>query len=98
MRKSEMRAESAFRDCEARNERGVGRAEGVIRMVVLPGRARAKERRLRTCDWRRRRERVERRVPVARVLYWRVQRRESVPEGVERMRFRWEMVLSVCLR
>jgi len=80
--------ESALRDWDARKERGVGMAEGVIKIAVLAGRARAKERRERTWECRRRREMVERRVEVARVLYWRVQRRESVPEGVERMRFR----------
>jgi len=95
---SEISADSALRDCDARSERGVARAVGVIRIVVLAGRARAKERRERICECRRRRERAERIVEVARVLYWRVQRRESVPEGVERMRFRWEMVESVFFR
>jgi hypothetical protein len=94
----ETSAESALRDCESRSRVGVWIVEGVMRMVVLAGRARAEERRLRTWEWRRRRERVERRAEAAKVLYWMVERRESVPDVVERMRFRWEIVASVCLR
>jgi hypothetical protein len=70
---------------------------GVMRMVILVGReVKARERRRLMEVWRRRRERVERTVEVARVEYRRVRRRASVVEGVERMLLlRWVRRASV---
>lgn len=67
-------------------------------IVVFSGREVAMRRRRRKLWCKRRREMVLRRVLVARVLYWIVRRRESVPEGVESMRLKWEIVASDFLR
>ena len=66
-------------------------------MVVSSGSERASAISRRREWWRRRRERSERRALVARAEYWMVRRKRSVPEGVEKMRWRWESVLSVFL-
>lgn len=95
VRKSEIRSLRALRDWESRSRKGGSMAVGGMRMVVFAGRAfAAEDRRRRMWVWRRRRERAVRAVDVARVLYWVMERRESVPVGVERMRERWERVAS----